>query len=276
MPVSLLLCEGEANCPDVRVLTKLLAGRCAVLPSGGKYGMGDRIKARREAIGKGTIYGLLDGDFVADFAIPTNQPRLWRGSDKTHLGWRWERKEIENYLVDPEVVRRALGAPAPSPADYRTTVEQARDAITVYQAARIALSVRRPRFSPLANCFGPERGKGRHPFPDALDETSCLDGIRQVVADYQARLVVSNADIQGEFKTRLPECQPGGPRFNAFFHAFSGKDLVWSMTPALQAFGFASAATFLERILVGIEQTTDDLGAWLAEWGALQLLMDSA
>lgn len=89
MPVSLLLCEGEANSPDVRVLTKLLAGRCAVRPSGGKYGMGDRVKARREAIGRETVFGLLDGDFISDFQVPTGQPSQWIGSDGTHLGWRW-------------------------------------------------------------------------------------------------------------------------------------------------------------------------------------------
>ena len=85
MPVSLLLCEGGANSPDVRVLKKLVAGRCRVLPLGSKYGMGERIKARREAIGQTTVSGLLDGDFVAEWTAPDNIPRNWVASDGTAL-----------------------------------------------------------------------------------------------------------------------------------------------------------------------------------------------
>lgn len=270
MPVSLLLCEGEANSADMRVLTKLLAGRCAVRPSGGKYGMGDRIKARREAIGQETVYGLLDGDFVPDFQVPTAQPRQWIGSDETHLGWRWERKEIENYLIDPAVVQRALHPSSPPLHDYVTALEAGRNTIVAYQAARIALTVRRPRFSPLPNCFGPERGRLRHPFPDLMDETSCISGMHEVVRRYQANLLVSEASVEAEYRGRLPECQPNGTRFQSYLHAFAGKDLLLTMTPALVRFGFASPAVFLEKILVAIEQTTEDLADWDDEWRALQ------
>jgi len=273
MPVNLLLCEGGDNSPDARVLTKLLAGYCAVQPSGGKYGMGERIKARREAVGQNTVYGLLDGDFSADFPLPTDQPKAWIGSDGAHFGWRWQRKEIENYLIDPRIVHRALGANALQVADYLEALQKARDAIAVYQAARIALTVRRPRFSPLANCFGPERGRLCHPFPDVLDEGGCINGILQVVRVHQANLLVSEAEVLTEFKLRLPECQPGGERFQAYLCAFSGKDLVQAMDLKLRALGFASAAVFLEKILLTIDQTADDLGDWLPEYRTLQNLM---
>jgi hypothetical protein len=273
MPVNLLLCEGDANSPDARVLPKLLAGRCAILPIGGKYGMGDRIKARRDAMRGNMVYGLLDGDFVIDFRNPKDQPALWHGSDGTHFGWRWERKEIENYLIDPAVVQRSLGANAPPAAAYTTAVQEARDAIGVYQAARIALSVRRPRFSPLTNCFGPERGRLKHPFPDSLDHATCMDGIRQAVSNYQQHVAVSEDDVRAEFALRLPECQSGGSRFQDCLHAFAGKDLLLAMAPTLQRLGFASATVFLEKVLIAVDQTNDDLGDWLAEWRALQQLI---
>ena len=271
MPVSLLLCEGEANSPDVRVLTKLLAGRCAVRPSGGKYGMGDRVKARREAIGRETVFGLLDGDFISDFQVPTGQPSQWIGSDGTHLGWRWERKEIENYLIDPVVVQRALQAASPPLPDYVAALDTARDTIAAYQAARIALTVRRPRrFSPLPNCFGPERGRMRHPFPDLMDEASCISGMHEVVRRHQANLLVSEASVEAEYRGRLSECQRNGARFQSYLHAFAGKDLLLAMTPALRQLGFASAAVFLEKILVAVDQTTEDIADWHGEWRALQ------
>ncbi len=57
--------------------------------------------------------GLKDGDFDRDWQAPSDQPRPWTkqlGSRRVErIGWTWARKEIENYLIDPEVVARALG-----------------------------------------------------------------------------------------------------------------------------------------------------------------------
>ncbi len=111
MPVNLLLCEGGTNSPDIRVLGKLLAGICEIRPMGGKYGMGERIKARREILGGNVVFGLLDGDFQVNWELPQNRPRDWivrKNKTKVLLGWRWERKEIENYLIDPVVVQLSL------------------------------------------------------------------------------------------------------------------------------------------------------------------------
>ncbi|MBF0428401.1 MAG: hypothetical protein HQL94_05715 [Magnetococcales bacterium] len=49
MPVNVLLCEGGAGSPDVRVLGKLLGGVCEIRPEGGKYGMGQKIIAKRSS-----------------------------------------------------------------------------------------------------------------------------------------------------------------------------------------------------------------------------------
>ena len=102
--MSLLLCEGGVNSPDVRVLSKLLGGRCQLRPHGPRYGMGASIIARRDSIGRNEVFGILDGDFVESWQAPIDRPVEWRSSDGTVFGWRWERKEIENYLIDPTVV----------------------------------------------------------------------------------------------------------------------------------------------------------------------------
>ncbi len=59
------------------LVPKLLAGLCEVRPMGGKYGMGERIKARREVIGEKAVFGLLDGDFVGDWEQPQDRPHNW-------------------------------------------------------------------------------------------------------------------------------------------------------------------------------------------------------
>ncbi len=278
MPVSLLLCEGGASSPDIRVLRKILAGRCGVLASGGKYGMGERIRARREAIGRNEIFGILDGDFVDPWTPPVQRPVEWRSPDKTFIfGWRWERKEIENDLIDPEVVGPALNLlnSTLSVPDYRSALEVARDRLPCYQAARTALATSRLRFRDLESAFGKPRGSERHPFPDGLDEASCRVGLGEVVTQHQVQQTIKLDDVEAKFAQLLPEYQPGGPRHQPFLHAFSGKDLLWAMDGALRQLGFAGAWAFRERVLDGIDQSPDDVGAWLPEWGALQRAIDA-
>lgn len=274
MPVSLLLCEGVPSSPDMRVLGKLLAGRCEVRPFGGKYGMGNVIKGGREAIGREVIFGILDGDFPKKWDRPTGAPRRWIASDDIALGWRWERTEIENYLIDPVVVDKALGKAAPQPANYTGALESARDRLMFYQAARAALSDRRRRFSPLSCSFGRERGREDHPLPDDMTEAACRVGINQCVLHYNAGQSVTVQEVNGAFDALIPEFTAGGVRYDHFLAAFAGKDILWAMEAEIRSFGFAGVLAFREKILIGIQNSTDDIGDWLPEWKALQYAVD--
>jgi hypothetical protein len=135
MPISavtMLLCEGvqkhsesghSVSSPDPRVLTHLLADICQVRAIGSKHSMLNQIEVRRREINP-RVYGLQDRDFVADWKIPNHQPKEWIHK-ATHqlMGWYWERKEIENYLVDPIVVSNALGNQ--KPPNYEKILENA-------------------------------------------------------------------------------------------------------------------------------------------------------
>jgi len=269
-----LLCEGNMGGPDARVLNRILAGRGEIKPLGGKYGMRERVKARREAMPQSTVYGLLDGDFPRVWAPPVGRPKPW-DADGTQLGWRWERKEIENYLLDPQVVRRALGAVAPDGGRYQAALERARDQICTYQAARLALTIHRPRFQPLANEFGRERGRLRHIMPDDFSVAACEAGIQQAVSDHNAGQTVALQTVATEFRSRCPECAVGGQRFSTYLVAFAGKDLLHAMSEDLRAMGFASPAVFIEKVLQGLENTPDDVASWLAEWTALRQAVET-
>lgn len=275
MPVNLLLCEGNAGSPDMRVLGKLLAGRCEVRPFGGKYGMGDRVKGGREAMGRDTVFGILDGDYPGKWDRPAGTPRPWIASDGTVLGWRWERKEIENYLVDPAVVARALGTNAPARADYTAALEAARDRLSLYQAARAALSDRRRRFLPLSSSFGRERGREGHLLPDDTSEDGCREGIRGCIEAYNAGQSVTVEEVDAAFDTLTPEFTVGGARYEHYLAAFAGKDIIWAMDAEIRGFGFDGVLPFRERVLVGIQNSTDDIGEWLPEWKALQEAVDT-
>ena len=76
--------------------------------------MGSRIIARREVIGQDSVLGILDGDFIDKWTLPVDRPVDWKSEDDiVFFGWRWERKEIENYLIDPAVVEFSLGQTLP-------------------------------------------------------------------------------------------------------------------------------------------------------------------
>lgn len=276
MPVSLLLCEGIASSPDMRVLGKLLAGRCEVRPFGGKYGMGSVIKGGREAIGRQTIFGILDGDFPKEWNQPTGAPRRWIASDGIALGWRWERTEIENYLIDPVVVAKVLGSEAPQPSNYTTALWAARDRLMFYQAARAALSDRRRRFTPLSCSFGRERGRENHPLPEDMTEAACREGIRGCVGAYNAEQSVTVEEANTTFDLLLPEFTVGGTRYDHYLAAFAGKDMLWAMDAEIRSFGFLGVLPFREKVLVGIQNSTDDIGDWLPEWKVLQQAVDNA
>ncbi len=275
MPVSLLLCEGVAGSPDVRVLGKLLAGRCEVRPFGAKYDLGNGVKGGRKVIGSKTVFGVLDRDFPVEWDPPTGMPRPWIGSDGIALGWQWERREIENYLIDPAVVTNALGSGAPPSANYRAALEAARDRLKFYQAARAALSANR-RFKPLSCGFGRERGREKHLLPEDMTEAACREGIRECVEDYNAEQSIPVEKVNAAFDMLSHEFSVGGARYDHYLAAFAGKDILWAMDAEIRGFGFDGVLPFREKILVGIQNSTDNIGDWLPEWKELQQAVENA
>lgn len=268
MPVNVLLCEGGPGSPDVRVLGKLLAGLCEVKPEGGKYGMGQKIIAKRDAIGN-VVSGLLDGDFLESWVSPTGCPRNWTSGNGISFGWRWERKEVENYLIDPDIVAKALGPQAPNHSLYILALHQARDQIAYYQAARTSLSVNRKRFDDLPSCFGPERGKEKHLFPNQLCTTSCEEGIKKTVINHQNVQIVELDEVLTSYKNYIPEFIKNGTRHKEYLYAFAGKDLFWAMEVWFKQNNFHGAWAFREKVLIGIQQTTEDISSWVPEWEKL-------
>jgi len=273
LPVDLLLCEGAPNSPDVRILTKLLSGFCGeVRPSGSKYGMGEKILARREAIGSLRIAGLLDGDFQVDWPIP--EPLQWSASG-TSFGWRWGRKEVENYIIDPEVVLRSLGWDTDRGRVYRNALEAAADSIQVYEAARTALAFSRKRFNPLPSSWGRARGGDKHEFPDDLSEGACRQGIQDIVGSHGKGQSVLIEEVITQFDRLLPDFRAGGVRRNAYLGTYAGKDLLLAMETGLGTFGFNNGGAFREKILLGIEKTDSDIATWVPEWQALRDAVES-
>lgn len=268
MPVDILFCEGGPNSPDIRVLKKLLAGRCGEIRSlGGKYGMGERILAHREARPASRVAGLIDGDFLEQWTEAGAVPSKWTNNEHS-FGWRWSRKEIENYLLDPVVVSNALGAAANW--SYADILETATNRIAIYQAARTALSNCRRRFNQLPAGWGRPRGKDRHQFPDEFSEAACREEIPRVVAEHASEQAATAEEVMDRWVQLLPEFSPGGARRRDALSTFAGKDLFLATEDDVVRNGFQSARAFREKILLGIESTGEDIADWLPEWQALR------
>lgn len=258
MPVALLVCEGVARSLDVRLLGMLTRGlKVRVMPMGSKWGMANRILALRD-VGV-SAHALLDGNFTA---APTagEAPVPWvEGGHQ--LGWRWGRKEVENYLLDPFVVDRAMGLQPPKrqhydPGRYRATLAHIRDELTVHQAARVAIALSRPqRLASLDTDLALNQGA----------EAEYAQAILDRLATYRDACQIDDDRVLERFRALLAEHSSSGARYRDFLRCFAGKDLATALGLAAPAFNDLPA-----QVLRKIEKSAPiDLLDWLPEWGAL-------
>lgn len=270
MSVNVLYCEGNSGSYDLIVIRQLLP-KCEIRPLGGRTFM-EKIIADR-AINP-NLAGLVDRDFDDYNFTPTNSPLRYT-YEGVHIGWKWQRKEIENYLIDPVVVRRALGKKAPQIDLYQDALNEAAREIAVYTAARTALACFKFRNSwgdPIQQVFG-----SVHNFPRRLNLEACQQNIRDIVSKHKGDRIVTPEDVLHRFEDLLPSFRPDGFRFENYLTFFAGKDLLWMMRNKLTQFGFESTApnvhspvpVFLERIVKRIERA-EDVWLWLPEWQAFR------
>ena len=274
MPVTLLLCEGVSDSPDARVLNRLLGGYCTVEPVGSKHVMDTQVLVRRKISPAATVMGLKDADFYREWLGPSDTPTPWlkkvAGGQEERLGWSWARKEIENYLIDPGAVARALGTKAPRPDVYREILDRAARNISDYTAARPALSLCRLTFRQLQNKWGTRRGHDRHLFPENLTRSACRTEIKRIVKRQTQGTLPEPKTVVMEFKKQLPHHAATGLRRARYLHTYAGKDLLIQMDGDFKQLGFGDFGDFRERILIGIRDTPDDIATWLAEWDSLR------
>ncbi len=273
MSVNILYCEGGKNSPDIRVLLNLLSGICTVRPAGSKYGLDRQILfiKQQKLLPSSIVAALRDRDFDSDESLPNNSPRNWCVRDNEQIvqvGWTWERREIENYLIDPEVVSHALGSKSPPMEEYRAALAESAQAIADYTAARIALSLSRQQSLPLTNYWGNKIGQ--HRFPNCLTEQDCRSSIIRIIQQYKQAQVISESTVLKTFEELLPKCRDGGVRFQNFITFFSGKDLLYGMRSALQDWSLGEPFVFRERVVKGIENSTEDVPSWIPEWNQLR------
>lgn len=284
MPVNVLYCEGDdQKSLDAQILRKIVPANCFIKPIGSKHGFIHRIVGAREAQPHKIVAGIKDRDFDDNDATPTNTPYEWYATinnKRMLLGWYWERKEIENYLIDPEVVKHALGSKAPPLSEYKAVLQKSASMIANYTAARMALSsISYP--NPHFNYWGDERELGYFfPKDKGLKEPESRSQITRILTDKKKEMADSKIDVLEKFDQFLENCKPSGKCFEHYLTFFAGKDLLYMMRHQLKLFGFKDSQqpacyTFRDAIIRGIRYSPEDVWTWLPEWQKLRELLGS-
>ena len=266
MPLNQLLVEGKL---DAEVLNPLLAGNPLVRRIGSKGSLAPRARNFRED-SKQPVGYLRDRDF--DFLPPTDasQPTVDEMIGVEILGWRWTRHELENYLIDPAIIHRAMGFDL---AEYQTRLVDAAQAIRHHQAGRWAIGQARRSFPPMYEF--PTRPAGlNHPFQLPADSSEA--GIASWI---QAQSAYFLANAQASFDPSVLAAA-FGVQVALLSEAFlahipnalawcSGKDLLAALIPWLQASHSLHPTRLLQRVRDWIVLNPDETLALLPEWAAL-------
>lgn len=240
-------------------------------------------------------FAIVDRDLTDMVTLTDNTiPRIaaWRGIAETPLewkspqgsvfyGWTWERKEIENYLLDPDVVTYALDLSESDSRLYRTRLEDAANGIYVYEAARTALSLTADRL--LHHSVSNKWGDGRHAFPgiSQISEQDCRQQIMRIHQEYVMGSLSYHWTLN-LFNELLPEFEPSGSRRRDFLTTFAGKDILAALFDMNSALGFGKNPSMNTRQLChfvlkrlenkGVETTQ---GFLLPEWQSFANLISN-
>lgn len=213
-----------------------------------------------------------DFDFLDDSTLDTTHK--WseiRRKQSNRLGWYWERREIENYLIDPVVVEHALRDKMPDMIQYRAELARLADQYADYVAARIALSVFRTKLRKNVLTLETQWTSG-----GGFSEADCRDNIRRIVGVYakSGQDSISESDVIAEFDRWLPRCRSGGDYHQNYLVYFPGKDFRKEIDRRLNDFGLGQIKNSFEaNVLNGIENSNDPhnpVWEWLPEWKALR------
>jgi len=265
VPVSNLLCEGEHHSPDARLLRSILKGvRLEIIPSGGKDGFPNTVFAWRHS--NPNVCAFRDNDFPRDHTKWTapclSGTKDWnvRRDDGDHkIGWKWCRKEIENYFIDPDVLRRVLGWDDVKRYEYVRILERVFDDLACTTAARIALT-----------CCAPKRNRVDTQMPLEGSPADMKARLATIAQKHNNGALLDVQQLEATFDSVLPECQSGGRFRMHALHVYAGKNILDKMqqTSGVPAVLKNKDALF-ERVLTALEQDQSP-HTWIPEWTAIR------
>jgi hypothetical protein len=267
MPVTRLYVEGAL---DQRVIVQVLAGQAAVEARGTKHDLHHIVRRELEE-GKSGIAYLRDRDFDTEPpGVATASVSVDRVINSSILGYRWQRTELENYLLEPPVVAAALGLDL---TEFSVEIAKAASTLLVYTAARWTLGQLRARTRSITNINtrpGSLSGKV-FPLPASFAESDVIRWLETMVSDVTTAVAreFNVAAVKQHFESyKVVIAGKSGPDLLVWY---SGKDLFGVLAAYFKTRGIDNSSDAMERVVAWLETPGGVAEAMnlLPEWRSL-------
>ncbi|MGO8675233.1 MAG: hypothetical protein ACLQVX_05115 [Limisphaerales bacterium] len=234
------------------MLTRVLAGQVAVTPGGTKDDLHHIVRRELEE-GKSGIAYLRDRDFDSEPPPSgTDGVEVDRLINGVVLGYRWDRTELENYLLEPPLVAAALGFDL---AEFSAEVARVASVLHAYTAGRWTLGQLRARTRRMTRVrTRPESLSGTaFPLPKSLAEADVVSWLDTVVTRVSQAVAkeFDVAAIRSQFE--MYKNVLSGKCGAEILRWYSGKDLLGVLAGYFQSKGINNSAEALERVVVWLE-----------------------
>lgn len=266
MRLSKLYVEGKL---DTEIYTSLFSGLPTIEKGGSKNSLKPQARNDRSS---GIQAGYLrDRDFDHDPPDDMDIPTVDGSDNGRAWGWRLNRHEIENYLLDDQVVAARFGIRS---AVWQNLLCRKGEQIRWYQVARWTIGYARSQLPPNYNLQTRPRDVDEMRLPDDLTEQASLRWCRETISEFHQRIDqclaedVVNEQIERRREQFLPDL------LNDHQHVLkwcSGKDLFASLDQAdLQGTGADSPKSLCNLLRDWVLGNPDTFIGFFPEFAALK------
>lgn len=272
MPISHLYVEGEIDAVLMNRVVSLMDAPPVVTREGSKNSLRPKVIAERSRPGGlKNVYYLRDRDFDFDVVPGSTEPQQESSANFDRVGWHWSRHEIENYLLEPRIVKNIL--PGKTLEEISDEIVKAAVSIREYAVARWTLgSARRvlpPHYELSTRPFGKRDNEIKVP---SWSVDSCREWVSTSTADYLSKVEGSLGAEEIQERYELYQKlfnSSSGTDITWVLYMYPGKDLFASAESWFKSLGFVGAGSMRALIVDWIASNPEQAVSYLPEWAAM-------
>jgi hypothetical protein len=266
--VSVLFVEGDL---DEQILVAVFGGGPTIKRGGTKHDLPKHVLEEQTVDRRALFIRDRDFDFdpPADRTRPHEVPKVNDRQGKT-LGYYWCRHEMENYLLEPAIVIRALRC---EESAYLAALLEAASRIRDYEAARGAIGVARRSLPPNFKFeTRPDEVPGdKLKLPANLSDSGVRAWVKAHAAAFSSRVsgVLEPTAMERLFEERRALLDPMLATVAEILVHFSGKDLLAALAPWIAGQPrLATPGDLRARLRDWMREHPEDTLMLLPEWAA--------
>jgi len=271
-----LLVEGKTESQVINAIKASTNTNILIERKGSKDTLPTEVMYERSSKKRNDIYLLRDRDFDFDVSegIFTPQPLMKNG---TLLGWHWCRHEMENYLLEPELVCKAI--PHLKIEDYLEALTSTAEKIRFYVSARwtIGYAKRKTHIPPYYSLRTKPELRGEFSLPDNLEEEAVQLWMREEASTFYEKInkVLSVSSLNEKYLyykeyLSIEKCKD----IPSVLHNFPGKNLFAGLTTWLALYQL-DPGKLKGYIINYVTKNPEEAVALIPEWQELIRLWSS-